>query len=120
MKLVLTLIVLSLSMQVQIIFDFNKKSDIQDWIIVNDVVMGGRSSSTFSLDKDGLGAFKGNIGSKKTQPPPGLPTLLETIIQVFFRAMVQSHYSGSLFKREMLCTFCFLAICTKNLGSDGG
>ncbi|MDA7855366.1 CIA30 family protein [Cyclobacteriaceae bacterium] len=48
-------------MQAQVIFDFNKKSDLQDWIIVNDVVMGGRSSSTFKLDEDGLGVFEGNI-----------------------------------------------------------
>ena len=37
------------------------KSDLQDWIIVNDVVMGGRSSSTFKLDEDGEGVFEGNI-----------------------------------------------------------
>jgi len=48
-------------MQAQVIFDFNKKSDLQNWIIVNDVVMGGRSSSTFKLDEDGLGVFEGNI-----------------------------------------------------------
>tara|TARA_B100000780_G_C20806814_1_gene320493 strand:- start:61 stop:552 length:492 start_codon:yes stop_codon:yes gene_type:complete len=48
-------------MQAQVIFDFNKKSDLQDWIIVNDVVMGGRSSSTFKLDEDGEGVFEGNI-----------------------------------------------------------
>ena len=46
-------------MQAQVIFDFNKKSNLQDWIIVDDVVMGGRSSSTFKLDKDGLVSLKG-------------------------------------------------------------
>ena len=61
MKLFLTLIVLFLSMQAHVIFDFNKKSDLQNWIIVDDVVMGGRSSSTFKLDKNGLGIFEGNI-----------------------------------------------------------
>ena len=61
MKLSLLIIILSISMQAQVIFDFNKKSDLQDWIIVDDVVMGGRSSSTFKLDKDGLGVFEGNI-----------------------------------------------------------
>ena len=61
MNLFLFFTILFTSMQVQVIFDFNKKSDLQDWIIVNDVVMGGRSSSTFKLDEDGLGVFEGNI-----------------------------------------------------------
>ena len=41
-------------MQGQVIFDFNKKSDLQDWIIVDDVVMGGESLSTFKLNEDGV------------------------------------------------------------------
>jgi len=61
MNLFLFSTILFTSMQAQVIFDFNKKSDLQDWIIVNDVVMGGRSSSTFKLDEDGEGVFEGNI-----------------------------------------------------------
>ena len=61
MNLFLFFTILFTSMQAQVIFDFNKKSDLQDWIIVNDVVMGGRSSSTFKLDEDGEGVFEGNI-----------------------------------------------------------
>ena len=61
MNLFSTLIILFLSMQGQVIFDFNKKSDLQDWIIVDDVVMGGRSFSTFKLNEDGFGIFEGNI-----------------------------------------------------------
>jgi len=49
------------SMPAQVIFDFNKKSDIQDWLIVDDVVMGGESSGTFKLNADGFGVFEGNI-----------------------------------------------------------
>tara|TARA_A100001011_G_scaffold319188_1_gene339157 strand:- start:2098 stop:2589 length:492 start_codon:yes stop_codon:yes gene_type:complete len=48
-------------MQERVIFDFNKKSDLQDWIIVDDAVMGGRSLSTFKLNEDGIGIFEGNI-----------------------------------------------------------
>jgi hypothetical protein len=43
------------------IFDFNKKSEINDWIIVDDNVMGGKSSSIFELNPDGNGVFKGNV-----------------------------------------------------------
>jgi hypothetical protein len=44
-----------------VIFDFNKKSDISDWEIVNDVVMGGQSSSEFFLNEEGHGVFKGVV-----------------------------------------------------------
>jgi NADH dehydrogenase [ubiquinone] 1 alpha subcomplex assembly factor 1 len=55
MNLFLFFTILFTSMQAQVIFDFNKKSDLQDWIIVNDVVMGGRSSSTFKLNENNGG-----------------------------------------------------------------
>ena len=44
-----------------VIFDFNKESDIFDWKVVNDAVMGGKSSSKFYLNEDGHGIFKGTI-----------------------------------------------------------
>ncbi len=44
-----------------VIFDFNKESDISDWKIVNDVVMGGQSRSKFYLNDEGLGVFKGTV-----------------------------------------------------------
>lgn len=43
------------------IFDFNKHSVIQDWIILDDVVMGGESAGTFKLNADGFGLFEGRI-----------------------------------------------------------
>jgi len=45
----------------QVIFDFNKSAEIQNWLIVDDVVMGGKSSGTFNLNADGFGVFEGNI-----------------------------------------------------------
>ena len=65
MKLFSILIILYFLMQERVIFDFNKKSDLQDWIIVDDVVMGGRSLSTFKLNEDGIGIFEGNISLEK-------------------------------------------------------
>jgi len=44
-----------------LIFDFNKKSDLKNWSIVNDIVMGGKSSSTFKLSTEGLGLFEGKV-----------------------------------------------------------
>jgi len=43
------------------IYDFNKEADIEKWNIVNDDVMGGRSSSNIVLNADGFGEFSGNI-----------------------------------------------------------
>jgi len=45
----------------QEIFDFNTSSDLSGWMIVDDVVMGGRSSGVFRLDKDGHGVFEGEV-----------------------------------------------------------
>jgi len=44
-----------------LIFDFNTQSNIQDWIITDDIVMGGESSGTFKLDEDGFGVFSGTV-----------------------------------------------------------
>lgn len=44
-----------------IIFDFNPDSNIQDWRIVDDIVMGGKSVSSFTVTPDGFGLFEGKI-----------------------------------------------------------
>ena len=45
----------------KMIFDFNENTDIKDWIVVNDVVMGGKSSSQFRLNNEGYGVFEGHV-----------------------------------------------------------
>ena len=44
-----------------IIFDFTESSQLQNWRITNDVVMGGKSNSKFILDENGNGQFTGNV-----------------------------------------------------------
>lgn len=44
-----------------IMFDFNPHSDLSDWYIVNDDVMGGRSSGQFFINESGYGQFEGLI-----------------------------------------------------------
>lgn len=61
MKNFICVMLLFYSMIPKVIFDFDKNSDIQEWIIVDDVVMGGESSSTFNLDATGFGVFEGKI-----------------------------------------------------------
>lgn len=53
--------VISTVMNTQLIFDFNKNSNIDNWIIVDDVVMGGKSFGSFQLTPDGFGLFEGDI-----------------------------------------------------------
>ena len=43
------------------IFQFNTASDLGQWQVVDDVVMGGRSNGTLELNENGNGVFKGDV-----------------------------------------------------------
>ena len=61
MKYLILSLILVASMSINVVFDFNKDSDISDWIIIDDIVMGGKSSGRFSLNDDGFGVFEGTV-----------------------------------------------------------
>lgn len=44
-----------------VIFDFSKNSDLRDWRVVDDTVMGGRSDGSFLLSSAGHAVFKGEV-----------------------------------------------------------
>lgn len=44
-----------------VIFDFNKESNLSNWVIVDDVVMGGRSNGGIKLSPEGHGIFEGTV-----------------------------------------------------------
>lgn len=44
-----------------ILFDFNKSSNLKDWTVVDDGVMGGRSIGHFDLSSDGCAVFHGDV-----------------------------------------------------------
>ena len=44
-----------------ILINFKTNSDISNWRIVNDVVMGGKSNSSLSSDEYGYGVFSGKV-----------------------------------------------------------
>jgi len=44
-----------------VVFDFKTGSDISGWNTVNDVVMGGISSSQFDVNAEGHGEFTGTV-----------------------------------------------------------
>ena len=44
-----------------LLFDFSKDSDLTNWVVVDDAVMGGRSSGKFELNKSGHAVFQGTV-----------------------------------------------------------
>ncbi len=45
------------------IYNFDNNSDLKRWIIVNDDVMGGGSSSKLNINQEGNGVFAGSIST---------------------------------------------------------
>jgi hypothetical protein len=44
-----------------VIFDFNTGASLDSWYVVDDVVMGGRSSGSLTINEEGHGVFSGSI-----------------------------------------------------------
>lgn len=44
-----------------LIFDFDKEVSLRNWQVVDDVVMGGRSSGNFGMNNDGHAVFSGKV-----------------------------------------------------------
>ena len=54
------------------LFNFDSKSDISNWRIVDDVVMGGRSNGNFKINDSGNGIFRISSASGiNPKPRPG-------------------------------------------------
>lgn len=60
-KYLLTILILTTAMTTQLLFDFNKDSNLKSWRIIDDGVMGGRSNGSFGLTSDGYGVFEGHV-----------------------------------------------------------
>ncbi|TBW30255.1 CIA30 family protein [Gramella sp. KN1008] len=61
MKYLLIMIMLFSASSSLMLFDFDKNSDLSNWRVVDDVVMGGRSSGHFSLNEEGHAVFEGEV-----------------------------------------------------------
>lgn len=61
MKLYTILIFLIMTTPNQILFNFTNQASASSWQIVNDGVMGGKSSSTLKVSDDGHGVFSGHV-----------------------------------------------------------
>ena len=63
MKLLTILLLIPLLMNENLLFDFNKDTNPNEWRIIDDVVMGGRSNGQFQLDTEGNGLFFGAVST---------------------------------------------------------
>ena len=61
MKLFLLILVPFITMQTIILFVFTSKTNANEWQIVDDGVMGGKSQGEFKIDTDGNGVFFGTV-----------------------------------------------------------
>ena len=46
------------------LFDFDKESDLSQWKVVDDVVMGGKSAGRFYLNEQGHALFEGRVSTE--------------------------------------------------------
>lgn len=56
-----TLIFILTMMSGFVVFDFKKESNLSQWQVVDDIVMGGESMGSLTLNDDGNAVFKGTI-----------------------------------------------------------
>jgi hypothetical protein len=61
MKFVPFLVLLIMLQTTLTIFNFSNDSSLDQWQVVNDGVMGGRSQGYFSISKEGYGLFQGTV-----------------------------------------------------------
>lgn len=61
MKTLLNLLLITFFTLEIMVFNFNKNADINKWLITNDNVMGGLSTSKMTLNNEGNGVFSGTV-----------------------------------------------------------
>lgn len=61
MFILLFLVFIAMPTQTFTVFDFDKSIPEKAWYVVNDVVMGGRSSASIKVDESGHGVFSGHV-----------------------------------------------------------
>ena len=55
------LLLFSMDPSIMELVDFNSNSDLKDWRVVDDVVMGGRSDGALYLNEEGNAVFEGKV-----------------------------------------------------------
>lgn len=73
------LLVIILFLQSMTLFEFSAESNIDNWQILDDVVMGGRSDGHFKINKDGHGEYTGNVSLENNGGFSSLRYYFETV-----------------------------------------
>lgn len=58
---IILLLLICATMQAQTLFNFKTKTNTNYWTVVNDVVMGGKSSANLNINREGNGVFTGHV-----------------------------------------------------------
>lgn len=63
MKTIITVAIFltSITMNAQEVYDFSLTSNLNDWYVVDDGVMGGRSNGSIAYSSEGHGIFQGDV-----------------------------------------------------------
>ena len=64
LNLIIFFLKINFALGQNVIFKTNKNVNTKDWVVINDDVMGGVSSSNISVNKEGFLQFFGNISLK--------------------------------------------------------
>lgn len=73
------ILVITLFFQSMTIFQFSTDSDIDNWRILDDVVMGGRSDGHFKINDEGYGEYTGNVSLENNGGFSSLRYYFETV-----------------------------------------
>ena len=71
-----------------ILFDFNRGSEINNWKVVNDVVMGGRSEAKFAVNSEGNGVFSGQVSLENNGGFSSVRFRLESLDVIKYKKVV--------------------------------
>ncbi len=91
MNLPTVLLILAMLMNPVTLFDFESDTDVSEWRVEDDVVMGGRSSGHFALSPDGYGHFYGSVSLENNggfssveykMPPVSVSPAREVVLRV--------------------------------------
>lgn len=70
------------------IVEFNENANLDNWYIVDDVVMGGRSDGNMYLNEEGIGVFTGDVSLENNGGFSSVRCWLEEVVVDSFTTLV--------------------------------
>ena len=98
-KTALSIFIILILLQTMTLFNFNKTSDLTNWKIIDDVVMGGQSNGSFKINENGHGAYTGNVSLKKNGGFSSLHYYFDTIhIEQYSKFLIKIKGDGKTYQ----------------------